>query len=125
MTRGAETKQQTVRRFTGRLMLVGTFFSLVAVSLVARAVQLQVFNKDFLNEQADTRHLRTERITAHRGTITDRYGEPLAISTPVDSIWANPGELARMAARAAAKGRPNAAGAIVDDMYALLTPAEA
>lgn len=94
MTRGAETKQQTARRFAGRLTLVGVFFSLIAVSLVARAVHLQVFNKDFLNQQADTRHLRTESISAHRGTITDRNGEPLAISTPVDSIWANPKELA-------------------------------
>ena len=94
MTRGAETKQQTARRFAGRLTLVGVFFSLLAVSLVARAVNLQVLNKDFLNKQADTRNLRTERITAHRGMITDRNGEPLAISTPVDSIWANPKELA-------------------------------
>lgn len=94
MTRGAETKQQTARRFVGRVTLVGAFFALVATSLLARAVQLQVFNKDFLNQQADTRHLRTERISAHRGTITDRNGEPLAISTPVDSIWANPKELA-------------------------------
>ncbi len=94
MTRGAETKQQTARRFAGRVTLVGAFFGLVAVSLVARAVQLQVFNKDFLNQQADTRHLRTEKISAHRGTITDRNGEPLAISTPVDSVWANPKELA-------------------------------
>jgi len=94
MRRGAETRQQTARRFTARLALVTAFFALSALALVARAVQLQVFNKDFLNEQADTRHLRTERISAHRGTITDRNGEPLAISTPVDSIWANPKELA-------------------------------
>ena len=94
MTRGAETKQQTARRFVGRVTLVGVFFALVATSLLARAVHLQVLNKDFLNQQADTRHLRTERISAHRGTITDRNGEPLAISTPVDSIWANPKELA-------------------------------
>ena len=94
MTRGAETKQQTARRFVGRVTLVAAIFAAVALSLVARAVQLQVFNKDFLNQQADTRHLRTERISAHRGTITDRNGEPLAISTPVDSIWANPRELA-------------------------------
>jgi cell division protein FtsI (penicillin-binding protein 3) len=57
-------------------------------------VHLQVLNREFLNQQADTRHLRTEKITAHRGTITDRHGEPLAISTPVDSVWANPKELA-------------------------------
>lgn len=94
MTRGAETKLLTARRFVGRATLVGVFFALVAFSLVARAVHLQVLNKDFLNQQADTRHLRTERISAHRGTITDRNGEPLAISTPVDSIWANPKELA-------------------------------
>ena len=33
-------------------------------------------------------------IAAHRGTITDRYGEPLAVSTPVDSIWVNPKQIA-------------------------------
>jgi len=94
MTRGAETKQQTAKRFARRGSLVLTLFAVVASILVARAVQLQVLDKDFLNQQADTRHLRTEKISAHRGTITDRYGEPLAISTPVDSIWANPKELA-------------------------------
>jgi cell division protein FtsI (penicillin-binding protein 3) len=94
MTRGAETKQQTVRRFVGRAALVLAFFALAATSLLARAVHLQVLNRDFLNQQADARHLRTEKISAHRGMITDRNGEPLAISTPVDSIWANPKELA-------------------------------
>jgi cell division protein FtsI (penicillin-binding protein 3) len=94
MSRGAETKQQTARRFTGRVSLVIAFFVMVAASLVARAVHLQVFNKDFLNQQADTRHLRTEKISAHRGSIMDRNGDPLAISTPVDSVWANPKELA-------------------------------
>ena len=94
MSHGAETKRQTARRFTGRVSLVITLFGLAAVSLVARAVHLQVFNKVFLNQQADTRHLRTERIAAHRGSITDRNGDPLAISTPVDSVWANPRKLA-------------------------------
>src|SRR5210317_1467366 len=94
MTRGAETKQQTARRFVGRVTLVTAFFAILASSLVARAVYLQVLDKDFLNQQADTRHLRTEKISAHRGTITDRYGEPLAISTPVDSIWVNPQQFA-------------------------------
>jgi len=94
MTRGAETKTQTTRRFVGRATLVLVFFALLATALGARAVHLQVLNKEFLNQQADTRHLRTEKISAHRGTISDRNGEPLAISTPVDSVWANPGELA-------------------------------
>lgn len=94
MTRGAETKSQTARRFVSRVTLLSLSFALVASTLVARAVHLQVLDKDFLNRQADTRHLRTEKISAHRGMITDRNGEPLAISTPVDSIWANPKELA-------------------------------
>ena len=94
MTRGAETKTQTAKRFVGRVTLVLLFFSMVAAALAARAVYLQVLNREFLNQQADTRHLRNERISAHRGTITDRNGEPLAISTPVDSVWANPQELA-------------------------------
>jgi len=94
MTRGAETKNQTARRFVGRVTLLSVFFGLFAASLAARAVHLQVFNKEFLNQQADSRHLRVENIAAHRGTITDRNGEPLAISTPVDSVWANPKELA-------------------------------
>ena len=90
MKRGAETKQTIARRFAGRVTLVAVFFGVLATSLVARAVHLQVLDKEFLNEQADTRHLRTAKISAHRGTITDRNGEPLAISTPVDSIWVNP-----------------------------------
>jgi len=94
MTRGAETKTRTTKRFVGRATLVLVFFGLIATALGARAVHLQVLNKDFLNQQADTRHLRTEKISAHRGTISDRNGEPLAISTPVDSVWANPRELA-------------------------------
>ncbi len=95
MTRGAETKIRTTKRFVGRATLVLVFFALIATALGARAVHLQVLNKEFLNHQADTRHLRTEKISAHRGTISDRNGEPLAISTPVDSVWANPRELAR------------------------------
>jgi cell division protein FtsI (penicillin-binding protein 3) len=94
MTRGAETKTQATKRFVGRVTLVLVSFSLIAGALAARAVHLQVLNREFLNQQADTRHLRRERISAHRGTITDRNSEPLAISTPVDSIWANPKELA-------------------------------
>jgi cell division protein FtsI (penicillin-binding protein 3) len=115
MSRGAQTKQKTARRFVARASLVISFFALAASSLVARAVYLQVLDKDFLNRQADTRHLHTEKISAHRGMITDRNGEPLAISTPVDSIWANPGELA-----AAADSVPKLAHALKLDSQLLM-----
>jgi cell division protein FtsI (penicillin-binding protein 3) len=75
------------------------FLSLVvggaSVLLVARAVDLHVLNKEFLQSQGDARYLRTVSVPAHRGMITDRHGEPLAISTPVASVWANPSELVK------------------------------
>jgi cell division protein FtsI (penicillin-binding protein 3) len=94
MKRGAETRERTQGRFVARAALVALFFAAGAGTLVARSVQLQVFNREFLNQEADARHLRVEKITAHRGAVTDRNGEPLAISTPVDSVWANPKEFA-------------------------------
>jgi cell division protein FtsI (penicillin-binding protein 3) len=58
--------------------------------LMWRAVDLQVISKDFLQEHGDARALRVVQIPAHRGMITDRNGEPLAVSTSVNSIWATP-----------------------------------
>jgi len=58
-----------------------------------RAVDLHVVKREFLQAQADARHVRTVTLSAHRGIITDRRGRPLAVSTPVDSIIANPKQL--------------------------------
>ncbi len=76
-----------------RYLLVLTVFVCLAVSTVWRAIDLQFVHTDFLQNQGDARHLRTMTIPAHRGMLTDRTGEPLAISTPVDSVWAHPGNL--------------------------------
>jgi cell division protein FtsI (penicillin-binding protein 3) len=65
-----------------------------ALGLTWRAVELQLKDHKFLAGQGDARFSRVAEITATRGTITDRYGEPLAVSTPVDSVWVNPKELA-------------------------------
>jgi cell division protein FtsI (penicillin-binding protein 3) len=61
--------------------------------LVARAVELQLLDHGFLAKQGDDRSMRVVKIAAHRGAITDRNGEPLGVSTPVDSVWVNPQEL--------------------------------
>lgn len=66
-----------------------------AMVLLARAVELQVIDRDFYQDQGDQRFVRERVIPVSRGTITDRNGEPLAISTPVESIWAQPQELAQ------------------------------
>ncbi|MBI5918757.1 MAG: penicillin-binding protein 2 [Nitrosomonadales bacterium] len=57
---------------------------------MARSVYLQGFHNDFLQKKGDARYSREVSINAHRGMITDRNGEPLAVSTPVESIWASP-----------------------------------
>ena len=64
-----------------------------AIGLAARAVELQLLDHGFLAKQGDDRSMRVVKIAAHRGAITDRNGEPLAISTPVDSVWVNPQEI--------------------------------
>jgi len=68
-------------------------FLLIVVILGWRLVDLQVVDNDFLQKQGDVRTIRVETIDAHRGVISDRYGEPLAVSTPVQTIWANPSEI--------------------------------
>jgi cell division protein FtsI (penicillin-binding protein 3) len=66
---------------------------LASAILIGRITLLQVIDRPFLQSQGDARTLRNEVIPAHRGMITDRNGEPLAISTPVVTLWANPQEL--------------------------------
>ena len=63
-----------------RIFLLGIMAVAVGL-LVWRAVDLQVLHNDFLLEQGDARSLRVVSIPAHRGMITDRNNEPLAIST--------------------------------------------
>ena len=58
-----------------------------------RVVDLQIFDHDFLNGQGNARTLRVEEVNAYRGMILDRHAEPLAVSTPVVSIWANPQQI--------------------------------
>ncbi|GLQ33249.1 peptidoglycan D,D-transpeptidase FtsI family protein [Litoribrevibacter albus] len=73
-----------------RVRLVLAVVLLFLFGLVYRLVFLQVSEQEFLKNQGDLRMVRTEIDPAHRGLITDRNGEPLAVSTPVESIWLNP-----------------------------------
>ncbi|MGB1799360.1 MAG: penicillin-binding protein 2, partial [Gammaproteobacteria bacterium] len=73
-----------------RRWLVLSVFLCGMVTLASRAVYLQLLNNDFLKEHGDARSIRVVDIPSHRGVIVDRNGEQLAMSTPVDSIWATP-----------------------------------
>jgi cell division protein FtsI (penicillin-binding protein 3) len=79
-------------KFKGRYILMGIALLLVVSGLGWRVVNLQVFEKSFLQNQGDMRTVRVVGTPAHRGMILDRNGEPLAISTPVNSVWLNPKE---------------------------------
>ena len=76
-----------------RVLLVGGAMALCSVALVGRAFHLQVVDNEFYRKQGDERILREIAIPTSRGMITDRNGEPLAVSTPVESVWGNPQEL--------------------------------
>jgi cell division protein FtsI (penicillin-binding protein 3) len=73
------------------LTVVGVFLTM-ALGLTARMVYLSVTERAFLQEQGDARSLRFETLAANRGIIFDRNGEPLAVSTPVWSVWLDPSE---------------------------------
>ena len=73
-----------------RLLLLLVFFGFLV--LAARALYLQGLRNDFLQQKGETRYARVIEISAHRGMVTDRNGEPLALSTPVESVWAAPAD---------------------------------
>ena len=81
------------------MVLVVGLLGLASIGLMARAFDLQVVRKQFYQRQGDARFLREMPIPVSRGTIFDRNGEPLAVSTPVLSIWANPSEVLENADR--------------------------
>ncbi|WP_178116719.1 MULTISPECIES: penicillin-binding protein 2 [unclassified Pseudomonas] len=101
-----------------RLML--GLLALMVGAITWRIIDLQVVDRDFLIGQGDARSLRHIPIPAHRGLITDRNGEPLAVSTPVTTLWANAKELQ------VAKDRwPQLAAALGQDPKALAERLEA
>lgn len=81
-------KQQYRHRF--RVWIVMVCMSMAMLALVSRAIYLHVVHSEYLQARGNARHLRVVQDHANRGMILDRNGVPLAISTPVDSIWAHP-----------------------------------
>ncbi len=85
-------------------LLFGVFALLFAV-LAGRSVYLQWIDNEFLQGQGQARFARELEVPAHRGRIVDRFGEALAISTPVKSLWAFPQKLDATPAQLAALAR--------------------
>ncbi len=88
-------READYKPLTWRLYLIFAVMVLCVFAVLWKLTTLHVLDKDFLQGQGDARTIRTEPLSAHRGVITDRNGEPLAVSTPVKSIWVNPKELSQ------------------------------
>jgi cell division protein FtsI (penicillin-binding protein 3) len=76
-----------------RLVLVLFLMFLCVLAIGWKVSALHIVERDFLQSQGDIRTIRTVPLVANRGLISDRNGEPLAVSSPVKSIWVNPQEI--------------------------------
>ena len=83
--------KQAFHQWRFYFVLFAMFLCVLAIGWKVSA--LQILERDFLQSQGDARTIRTVPLVANRGLITDRDGEPLAVSSPVKSIWVNPGEI--------------------------------
>ena len=106
--------------FPWRFRLMVALLGLMVAAICWRIIDLQVVDRDFLKGQGDARSLRHIPIPAHRGLITDRNGEPLAVSTPVTTLWANAKEM-----QSAKEKWPALAAALGQDPKALAERLEA
>ncbi len=76
-----------------RVMLLACVFFALLLGAFARAVNLQVHQKDRLKAFAEDQYVRTMDVPARRGEIVDRRGVTLASSVDVDSVWVDPSML--------------------------------
>ena len=88
MDKRADTFKATT--VTWRFYVVLGVIVFIYAGLLARSAYIQVFEPDMLKTQGDMRSLRTAARTVQRGSIVDRNGRELAISVPVETIWADP-----------------------------------
>ena len=87
MKKSAQYNPNTV---AWRFYVVLAAVVLIYAGLMARTAYIQVFEPDMLKKQGDNRSLRTNTKTVQRGSIVDRNGHELAISVPVETVWADP-----------------------------------
>jgi len=88
--RRAELARRRPPNFLARRAALGLMLTAACLSVVAAAFHRQVLENEFLRDEGEKRFLREREIAARRGMVTDRYGQPLAISTSMSTIWADP-----------------------------------
>jgi cell division protein FtsI (penicillin-binding protein 3) len=88
--RRAELARRRPPNFLARRAALGLMLTAACLSVVAAAFHRQVLEHEFLRDEGEKRFLREREIAARRGMVTDRNGQPLAISTSMSTIWADP-----------------------------------
>ncbi|WP_413477973.1 penicillin-binding transpeptidase domain-containing protein [Vibrio hibernica] len=86
----AKVKKKAPLLIAWRYNLVLVFVVLALLTLIGRTAYIQVIEPDQLIEQANMRSVRVKAIPTARGIISDRNGEQLAVSVPVQAVWADP-----------------------------------
>jgi len=85
-----QSEKYKVKGAAWRFYLVLTVIGFIYVGLMARAAYIQIIEPDMLKKQGDMRSLRVSATDVQRGSIVDRNGYDLAISVPVETVWADP-----------------------------------
>ncbi|WP_082673886.1 penicillin-binding protein 2 [Thiohalocapsa sp. ML1] len=88
--RRAELARRCPPNFAARRAALGLMLAAAGLSVVAAAFHRQVLEHEFLRDEGEKRFLREREIPARRGMITDRNGQPLALSTSMSTVWADP-----------------------------------
>lgn len=73
-----------------RIIMIGTVFGLMFLTVVGRAFYLQILQHEKLVKKADKQHQHRVDLTPARGSILDRNGTTLAESIHMDSCYAEP-----------------------------------
>ena len=77
-----------------RFTIVIAIFCSLSMALAAKITYLMVFSHEFLSNEGRKRSMRLIETAPVRGTIFDRFNQPLAVSTPVSTLWVNPRQFA-------------------------------
>jgi cell division protein FtsI (penicillin-binding protein 3) len=90
LTKKAAKNNNPLNTAPWRYYLVLAIVALIYGGLMARTAYIQIIEPEMLKEQGDLRSLRVAENTVQRGSIVDRNGAELAISVPVETVWADP-----------------------------------
>ncbi len=86
----SKVKDATPILIQWRFYLILFFVFSAFALLIGRIAYIQIIQPDNLIKQGDMRSIRAKTLHSARGIISDRNGEPLAVSVPVDAVWADP-----------------------------------